>query len=100
MDGAAWPPDLRTWWTPPAFESLHAAPELQEIVAAHFRDAVRWGNDRHQEHGATKQGSVGALFETKLVSSMPALGNTSHLVEFCWSQPCRRTHRLCWSRRR
>ena len=69
-DGAVWPPDLSSWWTPPAFESLHAAPELQEIVAAHFLDAVRWSNDRHQEHGATMQSSVGALFETKLVRSM------------------------------
>lgn len=39
VDGADWPPDLSTWWTPPAFESLHAAPELQEVVGAHFLDA-------------------------------------------------------------
>jgi hypothetical protein len=69
-DGADWPPDLSSWWTPPAFESLHAAPELQEIVAAHFFDAVGWSNDRHQEHGATMQSSVGALFATKLVRTM------------------------------
>jgi hypothetical protein len=69
-DGADWPPDLSSWWTPPAFESLHAAPELQEIVAAHFFDAVQWSDDRHQEHGATMQSSVGALFATKLVRTM------------------------------
>jgi hypothetical protein len=69
-DGAEWPPDLSSWWTPPDFESLHAAPELQEIVAAHFCNAVRWSNDRHQEHGATMQSSVGALFETRLVRGM------------------------------
>lgn len=73
-----WPPDLSSWWTPPAFESLHAAPELQEIVAAHFFDAVRWSNDRHQEHGATMQRSVGALFGTKLVRTMErALARTA-----------------------
>jgi hypothetical protein len=77
-DGADWPPELSTWWTPPAFESLHAAPELQEIVAAHFLDAVRWSNDRHQEHGATMQSSVGALFATKLVRGMErALARTA-----------------------
>jgi hypothetical protein len=77
-DGADWPPDLSSWWTSPAFESLHAAPELQEIVAAHFFDAVRWSNDRHREHGATMQSSVGALFETKLVSTMErALARTA-----------------------
>jgi hypothetical protein len=65
-----WPPDLRSWWTPPAFESLEAAPELQAIVAENFFDAVRWSNARHQEHGATMHNGVGALFETRLVSSM------------------------------
>ena len=70
MDSAHWPPDLSTWWTPPAFESLHAAPELREIVAAHFLDALRWSNGRHQEHVATMHSSVGALLETKLVSTM------------------------------
>jgi hypothetical protein len=76
--GADWPPDLSSWWTPPDFESLHAAPELQEIVAAHFFDAVRWSNDRHQEHGATMQSSVGALFGTKLVRTMErALARTA-----------------------
>lgn len=69
-NGTEWPPDLSSCWTPPAFESLHAVPELQEIVAVHFFDAVRWSNDRHQEHGATMQGNVGALFETKLVRGM------------------------------
>ena len=77
-DDADWPPDLSSWWTPPAFESLDAAPELQEIVAAHFFDAVRWSNDRSQEHGATLQSSVGALFETKLVRTMErALARTA-----------------------
>jgi hypothetical protein len=77
-DGADWPPDLSAWWTPPAFESLHAAPELQEIVAAHFFDAVRWSNDRHQEHGATMQRSVSGLFATKLVRGMErALARTA-----------------------
>jgi hypothetical protein len=77
-DGADWPPDLSSWWSPPAFESLHAAPELQEIVAAHFFDAVHWSDDRHQEHGATRQSSVGALFATKLVRTMErALGRTA-----------------------
>jgi hypothetical protein len=76
-DGADWPPDLRFWWTPPAFESLHAAPELQVIVVAHFFDAVRWSNDRHQEHGATMQGR-GGLLETKLVRDMElALARTA-----------------------
>jgi hypothetical protein len=69
-NGADWPPDLSSWWAPPDFGSLHAAPELQEIVAAHFLDAVRWSNDRHQEHGATMQRSVSGLFGTKLVRSM------------------------------
>ena len=69
-DDADWAPDLSFWWTPPAFESLHAAPELREIVAAHFLDALRWSNDRHQEHGATMLSSVGGLFETNLVSTM------------------------------
>jgi hypothetical protein len=68
-DDADWPPDPRRWWTPPAFESLHAAPELQAIVAAHFLEAIRWSNDRHQEHGATMQ-SNGGLLETKLVRDM------------------------------
>jgi hypothetical protein len=78
VDGAGWPPDLSTSWTPPAFESLHAEPELQEVVAAHFLDAVRWSNDRHQEHGAAMQSSVGELFETKLVRSMEhALARTA-----------------------
>jgi hypothetical protein len=77
-DGADRPPDLSSWWTPPAFESLHAAPELQEIVVAHFFDAVRWSNDRHREHGATMHSSVGALFATKLVSTMErALARTA-----------------------
>jgi hypothetical protein len=70
VDDADWPPDLRRWWTPPAFESLHAAPELQAIVAANFFDAVRWSNDRHQEHGATMHSTVGALFETRHVRDM------------------------------
>jgi hypothetical protein len=77
-DGVDRAPDLSFWWTPPAFESLHAAPELQEIVAAHFFDAVRWSNDRHHEHGATMQSSVGALFATKLVRTMErALARTA-----------------------
>ena len=77
-DDADWPPDLSSWWTPPAFESLHAAPELQAIVAAHFFDAVRWSNARHQEHGGTMQGSVGAVVETQLVRSMErALARTA-----------------------
>ena len=69
-DDADWPPDLSSWWTPPAFESLDAAPELQEIVAAHFFEAARWSNDRHHEHGATMLSNVGDLFETKLVRDM------------------------------
>jgi len=69
-DNGNWPPDLSSWWTPPAFESLDAAPELQAIVAANFFDAVRWSNARHQEHGATMHSSVGALFETRLVRNM------------------------------
>jgi hypothetical protein len=69
VDDADWPPDLRRWWTPPAFQSLHAAPELQAIVAKRFLEAVRWSNDRHQEHGATMQSS-GGLLETKLVRDM------------------------------
>jgi hypothetical protein len=67
---AEWPPDLSSWWTPPAFESLGSAPDLQEIVAAHFFDAVRWRSDRHKEHGATMLSSVGDLFETHLVRDM------------------------------
>jgi hypothetical protein len=63
---------------PTRLRVLHAAPELHEIVAAHFFDAVRWSNDRHQEHGATMQSSVGALFETKLVRTMErALARTA-----------------------
>ncbi len=69
-DDAAWPPDLFSWWTPPAFEALGSAPELKEIVAAHFFDAVRWSHERDQEHGATMVSSVGALFETNLVRDM------------------------------
>jgi hypothetical protein len=77
-DDAGWPPDLSFWWTPPAFESLHAAPELQAIVATHVFDAVRWSNARHQEHGATMQGSAGGLLETKLVTDMErALARTA-----------------------
>jgi len=72
MDSAHWPPDLSTWWTPPAFDSLHTAPELREIVAAHFLDAVRWSNDRHQEHGATMQSS-GGLLVTELVRDLERL---------------------------
>jgi hypothetical protein len=69
-DNGNWPPDLSSWWTPPAFDSLHAAPELQAVVAANFFDAVRWSNARHHEYGATMQSRVGALFETKLVRNM------------------------------
>jgi hypothetical protein len=69
-DNGIWPPDLSSWWTPPAFESLRAAPELQAIVAANFFDAVRWSKARHQEHGATMHSSVGTLFETRLVRNM------------------------------
>ncbi|MGV8910522.1 MAG: hypothetical protein ACOH1Y_16200 [Propionicimonas sp.] len=77
-DDADWPPDLSSWWTPPAFESLDSAPELGEIVAAHFFDAVRWSDDRHQEHGATMLSGVGDLFETKLVRGMErAQGRTA-----------------------
>jgi hypothetical protein len=77
-DDAEWPPDLSSWWTPPAFESIRSAPELKEIVAAHFFDAVRWSNDRHQEHGATMLSSVGDLFETHLVRDMErARGRTA-----------------------
>jgi len=76
-DDADWAPDLSFWWTPPAFESLHGAPELQAIVAAHFFDAVRWSNDRHQEHGATMQSS-GGLLETRLVRDIQrALARTA-----------------------
>lgn len=76
---ADWPADLSSWWTPPSFESLDVAPELQEIVAAHFLDAVRWSSDRHQEHGATMVSSVGDLFATKLVRGMErAQGRTAH----------------------
>jgi hypothetical protein len=70
VDNGIWPPDLSSWWTPPAFESLRGAPELQAIVAANFFDAVRWSNSRHEEHGATMRGSVGATVETRLVRSM------------------------------
>jgi hypothetical protein len=66
-DDTQWPPDLSSWWTPPAFESLDSAPQLQEIVAAHHVDAVRWSNDRAQEQGATMRSRVGDLFETNLV---------------------------------
>ena len=77
-DDANWPPDLSFWWTPPAFESLHAAPELQAIVAVHFFDAVRWSNARHQEHGETRQSSVGGLLGAKLVKNMErALARTA-----------------------
>ena len=77
-DDADWPPHLSSWWTPPAFESLDAAPELREIVAAHFFDAVRWSDDRHQEHGATMLSNVGDLFETKLVRGLErAQGRTA-----------------------
>ena len=77
-EDADWPPDLSSWWTPPAFESLQAAPELQAIVAAHFLDAVRWSKARHLEHGATMQSSVGGLFETKSVRNMErALARTA-----------------------
>jgi hypothetical protein len=49
-----------------------------EIVAAHFLDAVRWSNDRHQEHGATMRSSVSGLLETKLVRGMErALARTA-----------------------
>jgi len=71
-DDADWPPDLSLWWTPPSFESFHAAPELQAIVYAHFFDAVRWSNDRHQEHGATMQSS-GGLLGTELVRDLERL---------------------------
>jgi hypothetical protein len=64
-DNGIWPPDLSSWWTPPAFESLRAAPELQAIVAANLFDAVRWSKARHQAHGTTMHSSVGALFETR-----------------------------------
>jgi hypothetical protein len=76
-DDADWPPDLSSWWTPPEFESLDASPELQAIVAAHFFDAVRWSDERHQEHRATMRGSRG-LLETKLVRDLErALARTA-----------------------
>jgi len=76
--GADWPPDLSSWWTPPGFGSLDAAPELQEIVAARFFDSVRWSEDRRQEHIATSKSSLGELVETKLVRDMErAQGRTA-----------------------
>jgi len=77
-DDAFWPPNLSSLWTPPGFESLEWAPELQEIVAGHHSDAVRWSNERHQEHGATMLSSVGDMFETTLVKDMErARGRTA-----------------------
>ena len=69
-EAAGWPPDLSSWWTPPEFESLNAAPELRVIVAAHFFDAVRWSGDRHREHGATMQSRDRGLVESTIVKKM------------------------------
>jgi hypothetical protein len=69
-DVTEWPPDLTYWWILPAFESLNEAPALQAVVTAHFSAAVQWGNDRHQEHGATTRSSDHALAETTLVKNM------------------------------
>jgi len=77
-DDADWPPDLSSWWTPPAFDSLDSAPELQVVVAAHFFRRRPLEHDRNRERAGTKQGKVGELVETKLVRDMEAaLGRTA-----------------------
>ncbi len=69
-DATEWPPDVSSWWTPPDFEALERAPELQAIVAAHYLTAVKWSSDRHQEHGVSMRISDRGLAETTLVENM------------------------------
>jgi len=47
---AAWPEAAASWWSPPDFDSLDAAPELQVLVRRHFPAAVRWSEARQREH--------------------------------------------------
>ncbi|MEP7054635.1 MAG: hypothetical protein ABI912_05240 [Actinomycetota bacterium] len=56
-------------WGPP-FESLQESPELREVVATLFQQAVLWSHQRAQEHIALMIDSGRGLVETNLVAGM------------------------------
>ena len=67
---APWPKVTTSWWTPPDFGSLDAAPQLQALVRRHFLAAVRWSEDRKREHIAVMTDPGRSANETRLVADL------------------------------
>ncbi len=67
---AAWSETSASWWAPPNFTALNAAPELQALVTLHFLAAVRWSEDRKREHMRRMIDPSRSLIETTLVADL------------------------------
>ena len=67
---APWPEVTTSWWGPPGFDSLDAAPQLQVLVRRHFLAAVRWSEDRKREHIAVMTDPGRGVDETRLVADL------------------------------
>jgi len=68
-----------SWWAPPGFDSLDAAPQLQALVRRHFLAAVRWSEDRKREHIAVMTDPGRGVDETRLVADLErACGRRAH----------------------
>jgi len=67
---APWLEVTTSWWGPPDFGSLDAAPQLQALVRSHFGAAVRWSENRNREHIAVMTDPGRGADETRLVADL------------------------------
>ena len=67
---SSWSEASASWWAPPNFTELDAAPDLQALVRLHLAAARQWCEDRQREHMRLMIDPGRGLNETTVVAEL------------------------------